>query len=505
MGVLSEEIMVQTQKKKMIEDRLKQEEGQLEGARNNLYREEISLAVQENDLLKYRSTHKQLLDTVETIEVELSELSGRKETSARKQTDWTKSLEDNEKLNGMLNLDYKNMTEEMSRVEQERNLKEREFTELKIRLVGAEEKENHLVFKQQQLQQQISGCENNHNKVRAERESNKNAIERLIAEAQSLEGAIEGLMSQGREQESKLVEVRQQSSRSEEELRQKEESVRREREQRDKVGTQLNERQLRLSEIQLKIDDITKKLRDNYHVSLESLPEPVVDSAALETLEQEILTIRDRLESMGEVSLVAIEEYEEMQERFQFLTTQKEDLVNSKDSLLKAIAQVNKTTKQIFWDTFQAIRVNFQELFAKLFGGGKADLILLDEADILESGIEIIARPPGKRLQNVSLLSGGEKALTAISLLFAMFKVKPSPFCILDEIDAPLDDSNIDRFVALLKEFSQSTQFMVVTHNKRTISAASVLYGVTMEERGVSRVVSVKFSKKEESPQPTAA
>jgi chromosome segregation protein len=182
---------------------------------------------------------------------------------------------------------------------------------------------------------------------------------------------------------------------------------------------------------------------------------------------------------------------------------------------MEMIRKINRTTSEMFRSTFEKVNENFQAMFARLFNGGTAKLVLVNEEDVLECGIEIIARPPGKRLQNVSLLSGGERTLTAVALLFAIYLIKPSPFCLLDEVDAPLDEANVDRFVALLKRFSDKTQFIMITHNKKTMEAAGALYGVTMQEPGVSKLVSVRFDTPEsrqsgegeagESAEPAAA
>jgi chromosome segregation protein len=202
---------------------------------------------------------------------------------------------------------------------------------------------------------------------------------------------------------------------------------------------------------------------------------------------------------MGPINLEAIQEYDELEQRYNFLEQQNTDLTNSKAELLDVISKINETTRKLFADTFEQVRVNFSEMFVELFGGGKANLVLSDENDPLESGIDIIAKPPGKQLQSISLLSGGEKTMTAVALLFSIYMVKPSPFCVLDEMDAPLDESNINRFIKILDRFVAQSQFVVITHNKRTIAKADVLYGVTMEEHGVSKLVGVKFSKREGS------
>ena len=192
--------------------------------------------------------------------------------------------------------------------------------------------------------------------------------------------------------------------------------------------------------------------------------------------------------------MMAIEQFDELEARHGFLTTQRKDLVDSIAATVEAIRRIDETSKVRFHEAFAAINRNFQQTFSTLFGGGRAGITLLDESDPLESGIDIVASPPGKRLQSVQLLSGGEKAMTAIALMFAIFKYKPSPFCLLDEIDAPLDDANIGRFVEMLKGMLHHTQFILITHNRKTMEIADRLYGVTMEEPGVSKLISVRLN-----------
>ncbi|PYL63523.1 MAG: hypothetical protein DMF25_10385, partial [Verrucomicrobia bacterium] len=218
-------------------------------------------------------------------------------------------------------------------------------------------------------------------------------------------------------------------------------------------------------------------------------------------LEKLIVDLTRQLDNMGPVNLDAVHEYDELEERYKFLEKQNNDLTAARRELLDVIARINSTTKKLFAETFAQVRVNFREMFAEMFGGGRADLSLMDESDPLNCGIEITAKPPGKQLQSISLLSGGERSMVAVALLFAIYMVRPSPFCVLDEVDAALDESSINRFIRVLERFVAQSQFVIITHNKRTIAKADVLYGVTMEERGVSKLVGMKLTERPSSEQ----
>ncbi len=210
---------------------------------------------------------------------------------------------------------------------------------------------------------------------------------------------------------------------------------------------------------------------------------------------REVSDLRERILSMGAVNHTAIEEYSGIRDRLMFSKAQSDDLWSAKNELLKAIDEINETSQKLFTETFEQIKKNFKFTFERLFGGGESDLQLVQSEDVLDSGIEIIARPPGTKLRGISLLSGGQRTMTAVALLFAIYMVKPSPFCVLDELDAPLDDANVGRFTDIVREFTRFSQFLVVTHNKRTVSVAGTIYGVTMQERGVTQMLSMRFNK----------
>ncbi len=226
-----------------------------------------------------------------------------------------------------------------------------------------------------------------------------------------------------------------------------------------------------------------------------------MDATDWDAVKAEVDALRLRMGGMGAVNLVAIEEYSELRQRHDFLKNQSDDLTKARAELIAAIDEINQTSQRQFELTFEQIRKNFEYTFQTLFGGGRANIELVQTEDVLESGIDIVAQPPGTKLKGISLLSGGQRTLTAVALLFALYLVKPSPFCLLDELDAPLDESNIGRFTDLLKKFVKDSQFIIITHNKRTVAAANAIYGVTMEERGVSKTVSMRFNHEHGEPE----
>ncbi|GEK32593.1 chromosome segregation protein SMC [Kurthia sibirica] len=251
--------------------------------------------------------------------------------------------------------------------------------------------------------------------------------------------------------------------------------------------------EIALGRLDVQRDNAVEQLLTNYDLSFEeAMLEPAID-LDMSIARRKVNLLTQSIKELGAVNIAAIEEYETVAERHQFLTAQRNDLLEAKDTLFEAIQEMDVEMTSRFSATFKQIRIHFQDVFRELFGGGRADLELLDPENLLESGIEIVAQPPGKKLQNLGLLSGGERALTAIALLFAILKTRPVPFCILDEVEAALDESNVSRYSQYLKKFSDETQFIVITHRKGTMEGADVLYGITMQESGVSKLVSVKL------------
>ncbi len=364
-----------------------------------------------------------------------------------------------------------------------------EITNIRISLAGDEERKENLIYTLDRLKSRVS-------ELTAEISSKQNNIHMIASKREDLKNSrsqeelnVKNLYKDKEDSEKNFVLVREGRQEIMNALKEKEILIHTKREALDTIKTSCYSKQSELAHIDMQQSQITEKIKDEYN----TVPADIEVPDDISGHEEEIQKLKKKVQSLGPVNLIAIDEYQELEERYKFLVKQQDDLVMAQTDLHKVINKIDATTRSYFSDTFQQIRSNFRELCKQLFEGGEAELILNDPDNVLETGIEIIAQPPGKKMQKLSLLSQGERALTAIALLFSIFMVKPTPFCVLDEVDAPLDDANLLRFTSMLREFTKKSQFIIVTHNKRTMEIADALYGVTMEEFGVSKLVSVKF------------
>ena len=264
----------------------------------------------------------------------------------------------------------------------------------------------------------------------------------------------------------------------------------------EKQNRERHKLEVATTQLEMRIKSVSTRIHDKYQVSIDALPPLADNEQAMDEIDllDSVEKLKAEISAMGAVNLKAIEAYEEHKKRQDFLVSQRTDLEKSMQATYQVIQKINQTSKDVFLETFEKVQANFQEVFAQLFGGGETELLLTDPSEVLDSGIDIIARPPGKRPQSITQLSGGERSLVAIGLLFAVFKIKPSPFCVLDEVDAALDEANVLRFTNLIRAYSENTQFVIITHNRRTMEIADAMYGVTMEQAGISKIVSAKFA-----------
>jgi chromosome segregation protein len=329
-------------------------------------------------------------------------------------------------------------------------------------------------------------------RARDEREARAKVAE-IEAEVSGLAAGLSGLLESEATQRERVVELQKRMLATREEVKVGDEAARQKRFEQTELGELLHQIELDRLQAKAELDRTFERLRTEYEMDAEQwTPEPAPEgfdeAEATSGLEER----RARFRGLGAVNLLALEEYSKKKERWLFLTQQRQDLLSAKAQLLEAIEKINITASDLFRETFAKVHEHFRDIFKTLFEGGECELRMVGE-DPLECEIEIVAKPRGKHLQSISLMSGGERALTAIALLFAIYLVKPSPFCLLDEVDAPLDDANVERFLRMLHRFSERTQFVVITHNKKTMESAHCLYGVTMQELGVSKLVSVRF------------
>ena len=491
----------------------------LQNARDELSDREVAIATRKGEFKALQNSRQVLEQKIEAVVFEVQNLAEQEESSKGKSIELNahiRQLEERDRQIQSLIVDHETFIQEQR---DHREVAQEELTEAKVALSKAEEQESSLQVQKSPMEQQLAELqrtleraqqtlsESSERKVQFESQNAESRleIEHLRVDREACSEQITEL-TQGRNKQAADAERREM------ELSEKRNSLTEMQERKGEIEVEVTQKQMKqeqlIDRIQEKYDLDLRELQGdlttiNITADGQTTTETITaDETHTETdaptdwevVRAKVEEMQNKIDSMGPVNLVAIDEYQEVEERFNFLNTQHEDLVNAKTELEEVIARIDKQSREMFTETFDKVRANFQKMFPDLFGGGRADLVLTEEEDVLEAGVEIVASPPGKKLHRIGLLSGGEQTMTAVALLFSLYQVKPSPFCVLDELDAPLDDANIERYVQKLKEFLAHSQFIVITHSKRTISAADVLYGVTMQERGVSRIVSVKFS-----------
>ncbi|MEV3648794.1 chromosome segregation protein SMC [Paenibacillus larvae] len=395
---------------------------------------------------------------------------------------------------------------EQSRKENESQKEElqTQLTELKIKVASA-------LQEKQSLQDQLRRLQQDYHDQTRELEANRELLAQLKEDMKwhDQESAEQARLLEELREKKELCCRQMDTKRAERaewaaKLEQEENHTREQRNQLKEIEERMLQTEVKVNRLDVELDNLLKKLSEEYELTYERARELYAVSENFTATQHKVKELKRSIQLLGEVNLGAIEEYARVSDRYNFLSEQRDDLVEAKTALYQVIHEMNQEMSKRFKTTFDAIRSHFVGVFAKLFGGGRADLILSDPDNLLQTGIEIVAQPPGKKLQNLQLLSGGERALTAIALLFSIIKVKPVPFCVLDEVEAALDEANVSRFAEYLREFSETTQFIVVTHRKGTMEEADVLYGVTMEEGGVSKLVSVRLEDGEEEVIPAS-
>jgi len=492
-------------------------------AQTDLRAQEVAIATHEGEANALRNSQRLLLQKIETVVYEIESLAAQEQEGLEQRAALAAQAGE---LEGREQAQQGRLAEAGARLEslrQQRDTANAGLTESRVAL--ATEQQMCAAFQQQQrsLEQRLLELTQLIEQRRGELGSFGARREQAESEIEDSRRQVERLKQDREQVNAQAAELSAQKQAQEAEIAGREEALREQRRQLAEIQQQRTSLEVDLTRNTMAAQNLRDRVQEKYHVRLEDVRSECITITLAEegppkvmvmtpdemaaagvatnwtTVAEQVEALQKRLEELGPVNLVAIEEYEETEERYQFLSKQHDDLVQAKAQLLDVINRINLQTREMFKQTFDQIRENFCAMFTEVFGGGKADLVLTDERDLLESGIEIVARPPGKQLETISLLSGGEQTMVAVALLFSIYQVKPSPFCLLDELDAALDEANINRFTRILQRFLAHSQFIIITHNKRTIGMADVLYGVTMQERGVSKLVSVKFHKSGES------
>jgi chromosome segregation protein len=466
----------------------------LDTRKKEIQDKEIELLHQDRDLEGLRKEISQFHQRAELLRFEEEELRGEEkdieeEMKAVKDQMETEEAAKREKEEELQSL--KKTVEEVSEGTEELGSR---ITEKKVSLASIEEKQRGMEHQILNLSENIRTLReeviHRVKKIKASREEEASLRERIGQREKELEELIESHRLKGEG----LSHLRETVEALSNQWKETEASSRYLRQELEDIRQKSHEEEIRVSEIQLKLQHLQDSMRERYGATLSTSMGMVPEDFSREERSKRLAELKTSMEGFGEVNLLALEEYQELKQRHDFLTEQQSDLQQALDTLKKAIVRINRTTTKRFLETFHLVNEKFKEVFTRLFKGGQASLILMDEQDPSTSGVDIVAQPPGKKLQNIDLLSGGEKALVATALLFGLFMIKPTPFCLLDEIDAPLDDANINRFIEMVREFSKTSQFILITHNKKTMEMANTLYGITMETPGVSKVVSVRLN-----------
>ena len=465
----------------------------LRQAEQDLHQQEIRVLDSRKDLDGMMQEDARLRERIEVLSLEEAQLHEEHETLQQTLQASTSSCQSGEVEKRELEALVARMQDELLALRERANESRHKVTGLKVSLASLREREEG---SRVALERLLTLREELRQRQEALRQDAVEAVEtqaNLRNEAKELRAQMEILYRRRIEQEQSLAGLRERFEESREDIEKRETELRQLRSRTQQLRDELSSRQMQSRELQLEIEHMLEAFQERFRIDLsspevkEKYDEEFDEATAGERREY----LNKRIDEIGEVNLMAIDEYQELEERYLFMTEQQEDLQKSLEGLQSAIAKINRTTRKRFRETFDQVNATFQELFPRLFNGGLAELRLTDENDLLETGIDVVAQPPGKKLQNVTLLSGGEKALTAVAMIFSIFLIKPSPFCLLDEVDAPLDDANIGRFNEIVKDMAESSQFIIITHNKRTMEIADNLYGITMEEPGVSKLVSV--------------
>jgi chromosome segregation protein len=499
----------------------------LQQAEVELRQQEVAIATREGEFVALENSRRLLHQKIDTVVYEVQSLAAQEQEGQQKRAGLFGQADQLEARESAQREQVAAATAQLEELRRKRDGANAGLTESKVALAGEEQLcasfrqqnealEQRLRELAQVLEQRRAECSalvGRKGQAESEMDESRAAIGRLRRDREEVNTQLTGVLAQKQSQEAEIAS--------------REEGLREQRRQLAETQEHRGSIEVELAQKEMSVQNLRERIQQKYHVQLDTVrsecititfaeegpakvhvltPEEMAAAGAATdwaVVAQQVEALQKRLDEIGPVNLVAIEEYEETEQRYQFLSKQHDDLVQAKAQLLEVINRINIQTRQMFAETFEQIRANFRTMFTEVFGGGKADLVLVDENDVLESGIDIVARPPGKQLQTISLLSGGEQTMTAVALLFSIYQVKPSPFCVLDELDAPLDESNINRFIRILQRFLAHSQFIIITHNKRTIGMADVLYGVTMQEHGVSKIVSVKFHKADQAGQPS--